>query len=174
MKRSCMFIRLLVPLFVLIAQAPAAVLVPTAATWRWRPGTNEASVPVNLWREAGFADTQFTTAPAPFWYGDVLPGGTQINGMQNVYLCVFLRKTFVVTNLAEIGGLRLGALVDDGFVAWINGTEVQRVNMPGAAGTAVRAGAASGRNIPTVRFESLKYSFATRTTSSGVTRLISS
>src|SRR5438046_2225260 len=86
------FIRLLVPVLMLIAHAHAAVLVPTAATWRWHPGTNEASAPVNAWRDLGFADTQFTTAPAPFWYGDVLPGGTQISGMQNVYLCIFLRK----------------------------------------------------------------------------------
>lgn len=115
----------------------AAVLVPTAATWRWRPGTNEASTPLHLWREAGFADTQFTTAPAPFWYGDVLAGGTQITGMRNVYRCIFLRKTFVVTNRAEIGGLRLASVVDDGFVAWINGTEVLRIRMPGTTGTEV-------------------------------------
>src|SRR5688572_1603169 len=101
--------------FTLAAQTQAAVLIPTASSWRWRPGTSEASAPVTLWREIGFADTQFTTAPAPFWFGDVLPGGTQITGMQNVYGCLFLRKTFVITNLAEIGGLRMGSLVDDGF-----------------------------------------------------------
>jgi hypothetical protein len=63
-----------------------------------------------------------------------LTGGTRINGMQNVYSCIFLRKTFVVSHAAEISGLRLGTLVDDGFVAWINGTEVLRSNMPGASG----------------------------------------
>ncbi|PYJ00209.1 MAG: hypothetical protein DME25_21270, partial [Verrucomicrobia bacterium] len=72
MKLILMFIRLIVPVLGVIAQAHAAVLVPTAATWRWHPGTNEASAPVDLWRNLGFADTQFTTAPAPFWYGDVL------------------------------------------------------------------------------------------------------
>lgn len=49
--------------------------------------------------------------------------------MRNVYRCIFLRKTFVVTNRAEIGGLRLASVVDDGFVAWINGTEVLRIRM---------------------------------------------
>lgn len=57
--------------------------------------------------------------------------------MQNVYGCLFLRTTFVVTNLAEIGGLRLTSHVDDGFVAWINGTEVLRVRVPGAPGSSV-------------------------------------
>src|SRR5206468_8994239 len=46
-------------------------------------------------------------------------------------------KTFVITNAAEIAGLRLGALVDDGFVAWINGAEVLRVNLAGAPGDPV-------------------------------------
>jgi hypothetical protein len=107
----------------LVWSGQGAVLFDRGADWRWRPGTNEASTPISAWRELGFNDTQFTTAPAPFWYGDAYPGGTQISGMQNVYLCIFLRKTFLITNLSEIGGLRLGSLVDDGFVAWINGTK---------------------------------------------------
>ncbi len=117
--------------------ASSATLVPTAATWRWRPGTNEASTPTTAWRNPGFADTAFTPAPAPFWYGDPLPGGTQIQGMRNVYASIFLRTTFVIDDPASLGALRLEALVDDGFVAWINGTEVLRVNMPGIPGSAV-------------------------------------
>ena len=116
----------------------------SAAGWRWRPGTNEASAPVTAWRTNGFDDSQFTTAPAPFWFdaanppdSSTLVGGTQITGMQNVYTSLFLRTTFVLSNTAEIAYLRLGALVDDGFVAWINGTEVQRVNMVGPAGDPV-------------------------------------
>ncbi len=133
--------RLLLPLlaaaFLLPVLAQGATLVPTGSTWRWRPGTNEASAPITAWRNPDFADTQFRSAPAPFWYGDPLPDGTRITGMQSQYGSVFLRTTFLVTNRTEIGGLRMGALVDDGFVAWINGTEVLRVNMPGEPGSAV-------------------------------------
>jgi hypothetical protein len=121
----------------LVRSGQGAVLFDRGADWCWRPGTNEASAPISDWRNLGFNDGQFTTAPAPFWYGDLYPGGTQITGMQNVYLCIFLRKTFVITNLSQIGGLRLGAIVDDGFVAWINGTEVLRASMPGAPGDPV-------------------------------------
>jgi hypothetical protein len=138
-------LRILLPVVVafLALEASGAVLVErSAAGWRWRPGTNEASAPVTAWRTLGFDDSQFTTAPAPFWYdatGDssTLVGGTQITGMQNVYTSLFLRTTFVLTNTAEISYLRLGALVDDGFVMWINGTEVQRVNITGPAGDPV-------------------------------------
>jgi hypothetical protein len=84
-----------------------------------------------------FKDTQFVSAPAPFWFGDVLPGGTQITGMQNVYGSIFLRRSFVVSNPSDVASLRMGALVDDGFVAWINGSEVLRVNVPGSPGDAV-------------------------------------
>src|SRR4051794_4034754 len=95
--------------------AHAEVVFDRGENWLWRPGTNEASTPTDSWRLIGFNDSQFATAPAPFWYGDVYPGGTQISGMQNVYLSIFLRKTFVVTNISEISAVKLGAIVDDGF-----------------------------------------------------------
>lgn len=123
--------------FATVLCARAEMLFDRGADWRWRPGMSEASTPVTSWREVGFNDAEFTPAPAPFWYGDALPGGTQISGMQNVYGSIFLRKTFVITNVSEIASLQFGAIVDDGFVAWINGTEVQRVNMTEPEGSPV-------------------------------------
>jgi hypothetical protein len=124
-------------------QSQAAVLVERASpNWRWRSGATEASTPIPAWRDIGFNDSQFTTAPAPFWFdatGDssTLVGGTPIPQMQNAYASIFLRVTFVLTNTSEISFLKLGALIDDGFVAWINGIEVQRVSMPGVPGDPV-------------------------------------
>jgi len=136
---------LIVLTLILATTAQGAAIFDRGATWRWRPGTNEASTPVGDWRLGNFNDAQFVTAPSPFWYdaaGDssTLVGGTQITGMVNIYGSIFLRKTFVITNLAEIGGLNIGTLVDDGFVAWINGVEVLRVNMPGVSGDPVTVG----------------------------------
>ena len=101
-----------------------------------------------------FSTASFTTAPAPFWFGDILPGGTEITGMQNVYSSLFLRKTFVLNNAAEVAALKLSALVDDGFVAWINGTEVQRVNMTaaGGPGTAVTIATLADNAVEPVSF----------------------
>ncbi|MCC7374229.1 MAG: lamin tail domain-containing protein [Verrucomicrobiales bacterium] len=129
-----------------------ATLVPTGTTWRWRTGSSEASTPVGAWRAAGFVDTEFTSAPAPFWYGDVLEGGTQIQGMQNNYGCIFLRMTFQVPDATAVGSLSMTALVDDGFVAWINGTEVLRVNMPGEAGSDVTRGTLANNASEPVSF----------------------
>ncbi|MDB6151803.1 MAG: hypothetical protein JWL90_256 [Chthoniobacteraceae bacterium] len=65
----------------------------------------------------------------PFWYGDILPGGTELTGMLNVHSSVFFRKSFTVADPAAIGGLILSAKCDDGFVVWINGVEVARYNV---------------------------------------------
>lgn len=113
-----------------IASAPAALLFNTAASWKYRKGTAEASAPdTTAWRGVSFDDATFTTAPAPFWYGDVLPGGTQLTDMQNQYTTIYLRRTFVLNSLADISALRFGAACDDGFIVWINGTEVLRYNV---------------------------------------------
>jgi hypothetical protein len=121
-----------------IDSAQAYSLFPTNATWRYLKGFNEASSPdIGAWRTNGFADTSFTDGPAPFTYGEGYTYGTLLNDMINSYTCVFLRRTFLVTNKTTVAALRFGAKVDDGFVVWINGTEVQRVNMGGSAGDPV-------------------------------------
>jgi len=114
----------------LAGSSQAAQVFSTGASWRYFKGRSEASTPdTTAWRGINFNDAAFTTAPAPFWYGDVLPGGTQLNDMINQYTCIFLRRTFVLTNTADISALRFGSACDDGYIAWINGTEVHRYNM---------------------------------------------
>ena len=75
-----MFTRVvLLGLLCIAIPAQSAALFSTNATWRFLRGTNEASLPdVTAWRNAGFNDAAFADAPAPFWYGDIRPGGTQV------------------------------------------------------------------------------------------------
>ncbi|MBI5385083.1 MAG: lamin tail domain-containing protein [Verrucomicrobia bacterium] len=110
------------------------VLVQSNATWLFVKGTNEASTPVDFWRQPGFDDSGWSNAPAPFYYGDpynsaAVPG-TLLSDMRNNYSSVFLRKSFMVPNAAAVTNLQLRALIDDGFIMWINGREVLRTNMP--------------------------------------------
>ena len=127
---SSVTINQLAALTFLAGSLPAATLVSTNEPWSVAKGTQEASSPdTTLWRSNVFNDAGWTVAPAPFWYGDVYAGGTQLTDMQNNYSCLFLRKRFVIANAADVGALRLGAFCDDGFVAWINGFEVQRLNV---------------------------------------------
>ena len=50
--------------------------------------------------------------------------------MRGHYTSVSLRRKFVITDPAVVGELQLGAVSDDGFIAWVNGHEVARYNMP--------------------------------------------
>ncbi|MGA4579421.1 lamin tail domain-containing protein [Limisphaera sp. VF-2] len=112
--------------------AQTVPLIPPASVWRWLPGTNEASRPdPAAWRLPEFNDSAWPEAPMPFWYGDRQPDpGTELTTMRYNYTCIFLRRSFVVANPSAVVGLRLYALSDDGFIAWLNGVEVARFNMP--------------------------------------------
>jgi len=116
---------------VVIVSSSAVEIFSTNSIWSFRKGNSEASAPISAWRAVNFDDTSagFVNAPAPFWYGDAYPGGTQIPDMLNGYASVFLRRTFVIGNAAQVNSLRLRAFIDDGFVAWINGVEVARTNI---------------------------------------------
>lgn len=113
-------------------------LVPNGTSWRWRKGTNEVSTPNTAWRTNGFNDAAWLTGSAPFHYGVNVSGGddnwftgTILTGMSNSYRGVFLRRTFVVTNVSELLSVGLTANYDDGFIAWINGVEIARTNVNG-------------------------------------------
>lgn len=106
--------------------------------WRWLKGTAEASPQEpQAWRQPAFPDDAWPSGYAPFWYGDpqTFPG-TELADMRGGYTCVFMRGTFAVDHPGDVQSLTLGAWSDDGFVAWINGTEVARFNMPAGELTA--------------------------------------
>jgi hypothetical protein len=110
--------------------AGAATLFPTNTAWKYFKGQSEASLPdVSAWRFVGFDDGTWTTGSAPFFFNEPL-NGTPLNDMANNYTCVFLRQKFTVTNQHEFGALTLSAKCDDGYIAWINGVEVARYNLP--------------------------------------------
>lgn len=152
---SCLFLRLQLfgkanrrPNWLLRFFTLAAVLVPllisaqenvitNGATWRWQRGTNEASTPFTAWRTNGFNDSAWFVGPAPFSYGanatgrdDGVTTGTVVSNMINSFRCIFLRCSFVITNVAEIQAVTFNTYYDDGFVAWINGVPVLQQNMP--------------------------------------------
>jgi hypothetical protein len=94
----------------------------------------EASNPVDAWRLLAFNDTGWSNASAPFFYGDPysngLSGFTLLSDMLGgSYSSVYLRKKFTLSNAAAVTNLNFVHQSDDGFIAWINGTEVIRYNM---------------------------------------------
>jgi CotH kinase protein/Chitobiase/beta-hexosaminidase C-terminal domain/Lamin Tail Domain/Immunoglobulin domain/Fn3 associated len=117
-------------------------LLSTNSTWKYFKGRSEASTPdTTAWRNIGFNDSAWSSGAAPFYYENdpgpdnptAYSGNTDLTDMEGGYTCIFLRQTFVVTNVSQIPQLQLTALSDDGFIAWINGVEVTRFNMPAGA-----------------------------------------
>lgn len=111
------------------------------ALWYYYKG---ASTPpaqgTNEWYSPAY-NSLFWEAPSPsgFGYGDS-DDATILSDMQNGYLSLFTRTSFIVTNKAAITQLTLAADYDDGFVAYLNGVEVARRNLP--TGTVINTTAA--------------------------------
>jgi hypothetical protein len=116
---------------------PRVTLVQSNSTWRFIKGLAEASDPISAWRAPGFDDSGWSNAPAPFFFGDPYTNanirGTLLSDMNSNYTSIYLRKEFNVENRGEILSLLLNHQSDDGFIAWLNGFEVLRYNVPSGA-----------------------------------------
>ena len=110
-------------------------LVGPSEDWRFFKGTSEASKPTDAWRQANFADSSWLTGMGPFGYGTA-GCGTMLDDMRGLYLSVFLRREFVLQDPGNVTVLLLHVDYEDGFVAYLNGSEVAR-RMLGNPGEAV-------------------------------------
>ena len=134
-----MWRRLILPWLVSLIAFPVlgGVLVPPDSTWRFYKGLSEASSPdTTAWRLLAFDDSAWPVSQAAFYYENqptstnAYTGNTVLSDMDGNYTCIFMRKTFVLNNPYDAAALQVAALSDDGFIAWINGQEVARFNMP--------------------------------------------
>jgi hypothetical protein len=111
--------------------------IQSNSVWHFVKGLGEASDPTNAWRQLAYNDSFWSNSPAPFFYGDpytnVARGilGTHLTDMRSNYSSIYLRREFAVVNRGAVTNLLLNAQSDDGFVAWLNGVEVLRVNVAG-------------------------------------------
>ncbi|HEV8421101.1 MAG TPA: DUF1800 family protein, partial [Actinomycetota bacterium] len=112
-----------------------APIVPSGAVWSYQKGT--AAPPAN-WRMPDYNDSLWPTGPAGFGYGD-LDDVTVLDDMLGNYTTVYIRHKFTLTaeDIAAIDNLVFSINYDDGFVAYLNGTEIARRNAPGPAGSFV-------------------------------------
>lgn len=96
--------------------------------YKYLKGSQAAGIS-SEWKNTVFNDTGWSTGNAPFWYGDGT-GGTELTDMQGSYTTLYLRTTFNADNINNISTLTLNVNFDDGFVIWVNGTEVLRQYAP--------------------------------------------
>jgi hypothetical protein len=100
--------------------------------WRYFIGTTTppAVEPAANWRTAAFDDTGWFAGTGGIGYGDGDDGTTlDVSGIQ--VMSVFLRKKFTIVDKSKIESGILSVDYDDGFVAYLNGTEIARANMNG-------------------------------------------
>ncbi len=125
-------------------QIPASekVLIMAGEFWRYRKGDSE---PDASWKGVTFDDTSWLRGATGIGYGDgddrtVLTDMRRINDNPDTpedesrpgYLSVYLRYEFALDSesLAAIDDLILRVDYDDGFKAYLNGTEVAMANLP--------------------------------------------
>jgi hypothetical protein len=123
-----------------VPRTHAGALISEGDDWRYYKGNTH---PPGAWNQVGFDDSGWGgPAPSGFGYEDG-DDATLLEDMPtDPYASVFIRKTFVMANTAAVTHLTLAVDYDDGFVAYINGAEVWRQNMPG--GTITNTTLASG------------------------------
>lgn len=128
-----LFKRLIVSgLFSIAVSTSGESLVNYYSEWKYFEGRTEASIPNTAWKEIDFDDSGWKTGPSGFSVGF---GGynapTKLEGMPGGYTSVFLRKRFNLEETNWIKSLILRADYDDGFVAYLNGTELTRRGLEG-------------------------------------------
>ncbi len=113
-------------------------LLADGATWQYFKGTGQ---PPAEWAAPGFDASAWLSGPAGFGYADnddatVLDDMQRIVGVQDGYTTLYIRTTFTADDADYVQLVFLNRY-DDGFVAYLNGTEVLRVYVAGTAGTPV-------------------------------------
>ncbi len=145
MQRSALSLLMTLALLGPLATAAAAqtTFIPAGADWRYLDdGSNQGTA----WRDPAHSDGSWASGPAELGYGDgdeatVVDFG---GDWQNKHITTYFRHTFSVANPASVQSLTLGLLRDDGGVAYLNGTEVFRSNMPSGTIDYLTVAAAAG------------------------------
>src|SRR5436190_8152302 len=117
---------------------PPSPLVNHGDLWRYHKGTN---APQAVWKTLADAllDNTWGSGNGGFGYADNANETSLcqplLSDMTNRYTTVYLRRSFLISNTADSNlHLLLTMDWDDGFVAYLDGAEIQRALAPGAAG----------------------------------------
>ena len=104
----------------------ADTLVAPGDEWNYLTGA--AGGPDPEWITEDFDDFEWEVGPTGIGYGDG-DDATEILDMSGNYVVIYARKV-VELELETIASLVLSCAVDDGLVAYVNGEEIGRFNVP--------------------------------------------
>ncbi len=109
------------------------IVIQEGDTWRYFKGRSSGPPVQNgvNWTERGYDDTTgWGEGPSGFGYGDS-DDATSFDDMRDEFAALFIRKIFTINDPTTITHLTLAVDYDDGFVAYINDTEIARRNLGG-------------------------------------------
>jgi photosystem II stability/assembly factor-like uncharacterized protein len=101
--------------------------IPTGSSWMYWDGGGDLGT---AWRAPGYDATGWSAGAAPLGFGESYLATRTTSGPITTYF----RHQF--TSNGDATGLQLHARFDDGFVAYLNGTEIHRSSMPSGTITA--------------------------------------
>jgi hypothetical protein len=101
-------------------------VVRVGDVWKYLEGR---SAPPKAWNGDGFDDASWKSGPTGLGYGDD-DDATKLDSMKGASLTVYLRRQFELEDPSRLQRLSLRVDYDDGFVAFINGKEIARRNVP--------------------------------------------
>jgi len=123
-------------------------LVSPGGIWKLFKGTEPPSNPPDAWNAIDFDDSNWQTGAGGFGYGDN-DDATVLDDMRGNYVSVYIRNEFSASSLPADEVVTLEIDYDDGFIAYLNGTEIARAHMAqGAAGYDTRAASAHEAGSP--------------------------
>ena len=102
--------------------------IDKGATWKYLDDGSDQGA---AWRANGFDDGAWAEGPAALGYGNPVVTEVGFGGSPSArFITTYFRKTFEATDVDRAVGLTVSISRDDGAVAYINGQEVARDNLP--------------------------------------------
>ncbi|HCO95731.1 MAG TPA: hypothetical protein DIU00_17585, partial [Phycisphaerales bacterium] len=128
--------------------SPVSDLISPGGAWKYFKGTEPPSNPPSVWNTVDFDDSHWQTGPGGFGYGDN-DDATVLDDMRGNYVSVYIRKEFSVSSPSANEVVKFEIDYDDGFIVYLNGSEIKRAHMAqGAAGYDTRAASAHEAGSP--------------------------
>jgi hypothetical protein len=133
------------PPLALAADEETITLIANHDSWRYDDtDTNRFGDPGTDFRAASYDDSGWKNGISPLGYpasdnsptfgaistGTLISKGAQGASSSQAYVTYYFRKDFTATNIADITALTAKIAVDDGYVLYLNGQEISRLNMP--------------------------------------------
>jgi hypothetical protein len=128
----------------LTIETSAAPPPPAEGAWRYWDNGGDLGT---SWRALAGPATGWDTGVGPLGYGETYLATTTNRGPITTYF----RREFTVEDPARVGELLGEVMYDDGFVAYLNGVEIQRAAMPAGAVTASTLSSGHEANTRTPR-----------------------